>query len=93
MNYDLLIDSFIATFRGRKIDSKNSKTLVGRCRDRPLRALPLTCPNAINPEKNKKLKRNARTKKNIIKNKNDKKSQKIKQLKKKNEKKKSKRKM
>ena len=26
----------------------NSKTLVGRCRDRPQRALPLTCPNVKN---------------------------------------------
>ena len=35
----------IATFRGRKINFTNSKTLFGRCRDRPWRALPWTRPD------------------------------------------------
>ena len=39
---------------GRKINFANSKTLVGRCRDQPSRAIPLTCPNAKNLCKNKK---------------------------------------
>ena len=40
---------------GRKINLTNSKTLVGwfvGCRDRPQRALPLTCPNVNNFGKN-----------------------------------------
>ena len=49
--------------QGRKINFANSKTLVGRCRDRPQRAFPLTCPNVMNlknvknPQKNKKNKK------------------------------------
>ena len=35
----------------------HSKTLVGGCRDRPSRALPLTCPNVKNlTKKNKETK-------------------------------------
>ena len=34
--------------QGRKIKFTNSKTLVGRCRDRPSRALTLTFPNVNN---------------------------------------------
>ena len=39
---------FFFAFWGRKINFANSKTLVGRCRDRQSRALPLTCPNVKN---------------------------------------------
>ena len=39
---------FYCGFYGRKIHYANSKTLVGGgCRDRPSRALPLTCPNVV----------------------------------------------
>ena len=55
--------SFLLRPWGRKINSTNSKTLVGRCRDRSQRALPLTCPNVNNLPKNTKMK---------IKSKNDK---------------------
>ena len=47
------------------INFTNSKTLVGRCRDRPSRALPLTCPNVKNFfKKYEKIKKKKRKKKN-----------------------------
>ena len=42
--------------QGRKINCTNSKTLVGGCRDRPLRALPLTFPNVKNEKTMKNMK-------------------------------------
>ena len=42
---------FFETSLRRKLNFTNSKTLASRCRDRPSRALPLTCPN-VNHEEN-----------------------------------------
>ena len=38
----------VCDLQGRRINFANSKTLVGRCRDRPSSASPLTFPNAKN---------------------------------------------
>ena len=43
---------FDCDLQGRKINFTNSKTLVGRCRDR--RDAPLACPNVKNLQKIKK---------------------------------------
>ena len=51
------IEIVVATFRFARLTLQTRKHwLVGRCSDRPQRALPLTCPNVNNK---KKMKRNA----------------------------------
>ena len=40
---------FSCDFQGRKSNFTNSKTLVGRCRDRPSRALPFDLPECKEP--------------------------------------------
>ena len=54
----VVVDQALVTVSGnlesRGINFTSSKTLVGRCRDRPKRALLLTCPNVKNLEKQNK---------------------------------------
>ena len=54
----------VATFRVARLTLQNSKTFVGRCRDRPSSTLPLTCPNVRNLTKkqNKKTKNDKKRK-------------------------------
>ena len=52
----------IATVRVARLTFQTRTLRLGRCRDRPSRALPLTCPNVKNVKK--QMKRNASKKKN-----------------------------
>ena len=70
-----LWDVLCCNLQGRKINFTNTKTLVGWCRDRPWRALLLTCPNVKNLQKIK-------TKQNEKKRKGEKKEMKKKTCKK-----------
>ena len=60
---EALVNQVDCDLRGRKINFANSKTLVGRCRDRPSRALPVTCPNVRNLSKKKRKMKNKKIKK------------------------------
>ena len=59
LSYCMLEFYLIVTFRVARLTLQTRKLwlvgwLVGRCRDRPSRALPLTCPNVKNLRKKQK---------------------------------------
>ena len=55
--------NLVATFRVARSTLNSRKLCLVGCRDRPWRALPLTCPNVKNLKEKQKMKRNESKKK------------------------------